>query len=250
VLFNNNASLHEYNLDSSPVNSDHQSSSRYGGGGLRYSNQSYDPIKSRLVESPLNNNPTVDNQSNHNRQQHFISTTNLSVPDTYTRRQQQNPLNHSTPYLSHIRDDESSTLKNFSQEQQTDRHSIVGSDSGIVMVNSNHQHQPTDDNKLIEKKLTDLVQKLGRQLESDTQKISEKLELKMKNLENMINQQTYVIRRQDEVIERLKTKILKIETERDHFRDRLSIHERRESDEKNHLLKTETDELTTGKNKL
>ncbi|CAF4872772.1 unnamed protein product, partial [Rotaria sp. Silwood2] len=42
-------------------------------------------------------------------------------------------------------------------------------------------------------------------------------ESKLKKLEDMINQQTYIIRQQDEVIERLKSKILKIETERDHF---------------------------------
>jgi hypothetical protein len=54
----------------------------------------------------------------------------------------------------------------------------------------------------------------------------------------MIHQQTFIIRRQDEVIERLKNKILKIETERDHFRERLSEHEQRDYDEK----KTSTNE--------
>jgi len=107
---------------------------------------------------------------------------------------------------------------------------------------SNSNHQIIDDNPVIERKLTYLVQQLGRQLETDAQKLSEKLELKLKNLEHMIHQQTYIIRRQDEVIERLKSKIFKIESERDHFRDRLSLHEQREQDEKKFLTATETDE--------
>jgi hypothetical protein len=113
------------------------------------------------------------------------------------------------------------------------------------MINTNHQHPITEDNKIIEKKLTNLVQQLGRQLETDAQKLSDKLDIKLKNLEYMIHQQTYIIRRQDEVIERLKSKILKIENERDHFRDRLSIHEQREYDEKKYLLTTKTDESTS-----
>ena len=58
------------------------------------------------------------------------------------------------------------------------------------------------------------------------------MELKLKDLERMINQQTFVIQQQDEVIERLKSKILEIETERDHFRERLFIHEHHEQDDK------------------
>jgi hypothetical protein len=113
------------------------------------------------------------------------------------------------------------------------------------MVNTIHPHPITEDNKIIEKKLTNLVQQLGRQLETDAQKLSEKLDIKLKNLEHMIHQQTYIIRRQDEVIEHLKSQIFKIENERDHFRDRLSIHEQREHDEKKYLLTKETDELTS-----
>ena len=108
------------------------------------------------------------------------------------------------------------------------------------MVNSNHQHQTNETNQVMEQKLTDLVQKLGHQLETDAQKLSEKLEIKLKSLEHMIDQQTYVIRRQDEVIERLKSKILHIETERDRFRDRLSMHEQREKDDKYYLTSTGT----------
>ncbi len=66
--------------------------------------------------------------------------------------------------------------------------------------------------------------------------MNDKLEIKLKELENMIHQQTFVIRRQDEVIERLKNQILQIETERDHFRNRLSVHEQREQDEKKKMI--------------
>ena len=238
--------------DSPPSpHSDHQSSSRYNDTGIPYI------TKSRISESPTHfTTPTTENLSIHNRQQqHFTSSTNLNVNDRSLHRQQQqqqtnnyrNPLNHSSPYLSHIRDyDQSPTFKSSNhQQQQTDRYSAVGSDSGIVMINSTHHQQQTnlinDENQIIEKKLTTLVQQLGKQLETDAQKLSEKLEIKLKNLEYMIHQQTYIIRRQDEVIERLKTKILKIENERDHFRDRLSQHEQRQHDEK----KYSTDESTS-----
>ena len=173
--------------------------------------------------------PTVDNLTIHNRQQ-FISSTNLNSDDlSIHHRQQQH--NQSTPYLSsQVRENPSPTFKSsYKPQQQIDRHSNVGSDSGIVITNV---HPTIDDNPLIERKLTDLVQQLGKQLETDAQKLSEKLEFKLKNLEHMIHQQTYIIRRQDEVIERLKGKILKIENERDHFRERLSVHEQREHDEK------------------
>jgi hypothetical protein len=227
--------------DSPSLNSERQKTSRYGG-GLHYSNHGYDPTVSRLVEAPLSSStsftsPTIDNLSIHNRQHHFISTTNLHVSDKSFGQQRENDhkisLIHSTPFLSQIRDSDSPVLKYSPQQQRkqhVDRHSTVGSDSGIVMVNSNYP-PPHDENPVSEKKLTDLVQQLGKQLENDAQKINEKLELKLKNLENMIHQQTYIIRRQDEVIERLKTKILKIETERDHLRERLIIHEQREQDE-------------------
>lgn len=217
-----------YSDSTSSPKSDHRLSSGHNG-GIRYTNK-----------SPLNNStqftsPTIDNLSLHNRQQHFTSSTNLNVTENNYR----NSLNRSTPYLSQIRDDDNSQVFK-APYQHIDRHSNVESDSGIVMVNSNHQQQLIDENQIIEKKLTTLVQQLGRQLETDAQKLSEKLELKLKNLEYMIHQQTYIIRRQDEVIERLKTKILKIENERDFFRDRLSIHEQREQDEltsKNNIKK-------------
>ncbi|CAF3790591.1 unnamed protein product [Rotaria sp. Silwood1] len=237
------------------TDSDRQLSSRYGiGASLRYTDQAYEPTEGRIYETPLNNStsftsPTIDNITIHNRPQHFTSTTNLNVNDTLSRRQQQQQQNnsktyftHSAPYLSQVRDDDSSTFKSSypqkQQQQYTDRHSIVGSDSGIVIVKPNHQHQTTDDSQVVEKKLTDLVQKLGRQIETDTQQLSEKLESKLKNLEHMINQQTFIIREQDEVIERLKTKIFKIETERDQFRERLSFHEQREHDDRNDQMTT------------
>lgn len=160
--------------------------------------------------------PTIDNITVHNRQQdHSVSGNDRTI-----RRQQ---LHQSTPYLS-------SQMPDQTFKSHVDRYSNVGSDSGIVV---NHPSMTIDDNPLIERKLTDLVHQLGKQLETDAQKLSEKLELKLKNLEYMIHQQTYIIRRQDEVIERLKTKILKIENERDHFRDRLSVHEQREHDQLN-----------------
>ena len=208
--------------------------SRYGG-GLQYSNHGYDPTTTRLVESPSSvsssfTSPTIDNLSAHNRQHHFISTTNLNIAEQSSRRIQ-SPLNEttktsltqSTPYLARMRDSDGPMLKP-SVQSQSDQHSAVGSDSGIVMVNPHHHGGP-EENQLVERKLTDLVQQLGKQLETDAQKINEKLELKLKSLEEMIHQQTYIIRRQDEVIERLKSKIFKIEGERDHFRERLSHHE-------------------------
>jgi hypothetical protein len=228
-----------------------------------YSDSSTSPKSERQVYSRFNSDihytnksplhftsPTIDNLSVHNRQQHFISSTNLNVNDPSSLHQQQplpsSNINNSTPYLSQVRnDDDSPTLKSPYHQQQIDRHSNVGSDSGIVMNNSQHQNPTIDENQIIEKKLTDLVQQLGRQLETDAQKLSEKLELKLKNLEYMIHQQTYIIRRQDEVIERLKSKILKIESERDHFRERLSFHEQREQDEKKYINTTETDETTS-----
>jgi hypothetical protein len=230
--------LYHYTDSTSSPKSERQVYSRFNG-DIHYTNK-----------SPSNfTSPTVDNLSVHNRQQHFISSTNLNVNDTSSCRQQQPPLpssslTYSTPYLSQVRDDDddSPTFKSSYQQQQTDRHSNVGSDSGIVMNSSHQQHPITDENPLIEKKLTDLVQQLGRQLETDAQKLSEKLELKLKNLEHMIHQQTYIIRRQDEVIERLKSKILKIESERDHFRDRLS---QREQEEKKYTNVTVTDETTS-----
>ncbi|CAF1582084.1 unnamed protein product [Rotaria magnacalcarata] len=228
------------------ADSDHQLSTSPYGGSLHYANNDYESTKSHTVTSPVNNVTSATNSTTeilpvYNRQQHFISTTNLSVNDTLSRRQQQqqqqqnshkSTLHYSTPYLSQLRDDDSSTFKHTFQQQQqfNDRYSNVGSDSGIVMVQSTYQQETKGDDKVMEKKLTDLVQKLGQQLETDTQKLSDKLETKLKSLEHMINQQTFIIREQDSVIERLKAKISKIETERDHFRDRLSIHEQREQD--------------------
>ena len=216
-----------YHSDSPSPNSEEQSNSRYNG------------------ETHFTS-PTIDNLSVHNRQQqHFTSSTNLNVNENSSHRQEAT-FNHSTPYLSQIRDDHSPIIKSSYHQQQIDRHSNVGSDSGIVIVNSNHQPSTIDENHVMERKLTNLVHQLGRQLETDAQKLSEKLELKLKNLEYMIHQQTYVIRRQDEVIERLKSKILKIEGERDHFRDRLSAHEQ---DERKYPSSIETD-ATIGRKKV
>jgi hypothetical protein len=234
--------------DSSSDNSDRQPISRYGG-GLHYTNHGYDPTTTRLVEAPsiVSTNltsSTADDLSIYNRQHNFTSSTNLNVNEKPSRRQQQqqNSLVNSTPYLSQNHDNDSSVVKPSSQQQQTDHHSAGGSDSGIVVVNSNSQQQEqnSDENHIVEKKLTNLVEKLGKQLENDAQKLNEKLEIKLKDLENMINQQTFVIRKQDEVIENLKGKILQIETERDHFRNRLSIHEQREQDDKKKMTTNET----------
>ncbi|CAM4758763.1 unnamed protein product [Rotaria magnacalcarata] len=243
----------------SPSDNDvHQTTSRYGG-GLRYTNHGFDPTVARLVEAPLQDSayftsPTVNNLALHNHQNHFISTTNLNINENNCHRQQnQQPQSSSislAPYVSQARDDindDSSVCKpTFRQQEQkmqcSDRHSIAGSDSGIVMVNSNTpQQEQSDENVFVERKLNNLVQQLGKQLENDAQKVNEKLESKLKKLEEMINQQTYVIRQQDEVIERLKSKILKIEIERDNFRDRLFVHEKREQDEKKTVSANETD---------
>ena len=117
-------------------------------------------------------------------------------------------------------------------QQYADRHSIVENGSDTVVLNTHSQQQQppmhTDENEFVEKKLTNLVQQLGKQLENDAQKLNDKLEIRLKDLESKIHQQTHIIRRQDEVIERLKGQIQHIETERDHFRHRLSVHEQRE----------------------
>ena len=245
IAFYRISSIHSHYLDSPPTNSDRQLPSRYDN-GLHYANHGHELTKSTHFTSP-----TIDSLSAHNRQQHFISTTNLNVNDKSARQQHndyKNPSNNSTSYLSPVRDNESPTSKTtLPQQQQADRYSTIGSDSGIVMTTSNQQNQTVDDNQVIEKKLTNLVHQIGRQLETDAQKLSDKLELKLKTLEHMIHQQTYIIRQQDEVIERLKTKISKIETERDHFRERLSLHEQREQDEKKYPV-TETEE-SKGRNK-
>ncbi|CAF0815084.1 unnamed protein product [Rotaria sordida] len=236
-----------------------QTTSRYGG-GLRYSNHGYDPTVSRLVEAPITDGPhfvtpITNNLPNHNREQHFVSTTNLNINEKEFRRQQQqqqrqqSSLTDAAPYLSQIRHDYPSIFKPSTQEQQQQQQqqqqecqTTVGSNSGIPMAHSNsQQQQQSNENQAVERKLTTLVQQLGKQLEDDAQKINEKLELKLKKFEDMINQQTYVIRQQDEVIERLKSKILKIETERDHFRDRLNVHEQREQGDKKNFTTNQTD---------
>jgi hypothetical protein len=238
-------SLHS---DSPTDNSDRQPTSRYGG-GLHYTDHGYDPTVTRLLEAPsINSNltsPTVDNLSMHNRQHNFINTTNLNINEKPVRRQQQNSLVQSTPYLSENHDNDSPRYKSFSppKQQQTERRLTIGSDSGIATINSNAQQQHSDENQIVEKKLTNLVQQLGKQLENDAQKLNDKLEIKLKDLETMIHQQTYVIRRQDEVIERLKGQILQIETERDHFRQQLTVHEQREQNEKKKMTTNQTEKF-------
>jgi len=56
--------------------------------------------------------------------------------------------------------------------------------------------------------------------------LNEKLEKKLKDLEEMINRQTFIIQRQDQVIDDLRKQILQIENERDNYRQRLSLHEK------------------------
>lgn len=234
---------------------------------LQYNNHGYDPTVARLIEIPRADvnkqfsSPTSENLSKHDRQQqHFVSTTNLNLNEKAAHRTQQTPPieikghSRSSPYLAGNHSHDSSSLQTSPTRLQNhirsptnhrninDQNSAVGSDSGIVMVTPNHhqQREPNEDKQFVERKLTDLVQQLGRQLETDAQKINEKLESKLKNLEEMIHQQTYIIRRQDEVIERLKSKISKIEGERDHFRDRLSYHEQ----EKRNQVDKKTNEQT------
>ena len=168
------------------------------------------------------------------QQNHFISTTSLTINEKPLHRQQQ----QRPPYSPPIRETDSPQLRFPSQSQlNIDRQSTAGSDSGIVTIAStSHPPQPGDENHVVEKKLTNLVHQLGKQLENDAQKLNEKLELKLKNLENMIHQQTYIIRKQDEVIEQLKAQILHIESERDHFRQQLIVHEQREQNEKKKSL--------------
>ncbi|CAF4591020.1 unnamed protein product, partial [Rotaria magnacalcarata] len=74
--------------------SDHQLSTSPYGGSLHYANNDYESTKSHTVTSPVNNVTSATSSTTeilpvYNRQQHFISTTNLSVNDTLSRRQQQ-----------------------------------------------------------------------------------------------------------------------------------------------------------------
>lgn len=178
----------------------------------------------------------------HNRPHYFTTTTNLDVKEKPYRQQQS--YVQSTSFLPQNHDDDNdSPVYKSSAQLQTDRHSNVGNDSGIVIVNGNHQRQPSGENHVVEKKLTNLVEQLGKQLENDAQKLNEKLEIKLKDLESMINQQTFIIQRQDKVIENLKSKLLVIESERDNFRQRLSVHEQREQNEKNKKLTNQTEKF-------
>ena len=211
---------------SDPVDLDsaHQITPRFAS-GARYTEVGFDPSKSRVIE-PSPSDPLVA----HSRAQHFVSTTNLNINESSSRRQsvqrvneQNTGLHQSTPYLPHTGRDDSPTFRDRSRQQPADRYSTAGSDSGIVIVNANHRQSTSEEHQVIERKLTELVQQLGRQLESDSQKLNEKLEVKLKNLENMINQQTFIIQKQDNVIEQLKEKILHLETERDDFRAQVQL---------------------------
>lgn len=193
--------------------------------------------------------PSINIISVHSQPSRYLTETNLNINDKNSRtpqrdKEKKSPVTNSTPHLSEIRDEDNDDSAIFRptrrqgdwRTQQPDRSSAIGSDSGIVVMHpSSPKRETPNENEVVERRLTDLVQQLGKQLENDTQKINEKLESKLKKLEEMINQQTYVIRQQDDVIERLKSKIQKIETERDHFRDRLSVHERGEQNGKQNI---------------
>lgn len=181
---------------------DRTAPSRYSSGTLYY----VDPVRPAGSVSSLAH-ATQDPLSTPARHpQHYISTTNLNINDHASTLRPSLPINR------------------FGEgETNASRHSTVESDSGIVIVHPNTsamEQQPK-----IEKKLTEVIEQMRRQLETDAQKLNEKLESKLQNLEKMINQQTYIIQRQDEVIERLKTKMVQIENERDLFRERLIAQE-------------------------
>lgn len=237
-----------FSLGSSSADSDRQQSARYVY-NIRYKTNDYEPPKSRLTTSALNNsvnlnNPITDNLSNQNRQPYFISTTNLNVNDGSYRQPQENlrknPVNYSTSYLPEVRDDDFTTFRYTYRQQVADRNSAVGSDSGIVMAAPIHQYGPKEDVQVADPKLSAIVEQLERQLETDTTKINEKLETKLKSLETMIHQQTFIIDKQDKVIEDLKGKISKIETERNNFRDRLST---REQGDKKYFTPADIDKI-------
>ncbi|CAF1064455.1 unnamed protein product [Adineta ricciae] len=197
-----NRTASENNIkDDSSISLNQQPVSRYGG-GLHYSNHGYDPTVSRLVEAPITGSAHIVSPSLNIRPNHFISTTNLTINEKPSRPPQQRSMSpvRSTPHLSHTHDADLAPM----------RSSPRVNDSGILMINS-QTDQAAHGNQGTDKKINDLVQQLGKQLGTDAQKINEKLELKLKNLENMIHQQTSVIQRQDEVIERLKSKIATLE---------------------------------------
>ncbi|CAF0856317.1 unnamed protein product [Adineta ricciae] len=191
--------------------------SRYGG-GLHYSNHGYDPTVSRLVEAPVTSSAHIVSPSLNIRPSHFISTTNLTINEKPSRPPQQRSMSpvRSTPHLSRTHEPDLAPMR--SSPRVNDRPPINGNDSGILMINS-QTDQTVHGNQGADKKINDLVQQLGKQLGTDAQKVNEKLELKLKNLENMIHQQTSVIQRQDEVIERLKSKIAMLEAKNESKRE-------------------------------
>ncbi|CAF0816772.1 unnamed protein product [Didymodactylos carnosus] len=198
------------------------------------SSHEYNPVMTRLVDLPvLPSTSSVDKISKHNQPQIYVSATNVSLNGTNDQNRIENirsmPISKYDTNSSYHRQQNINSNSNTALSALVrstplvgggdQASSIVDSDSAlgtIVSVNGN------GDQGVMERKLSDMLSKLGKQLETESQLVNAKLEQKLKNLEEMINQQTYIIRRQDEVIERLKTKISRIETERDSFRDKLN----------------------------
>ncbi|UJR25803.1 hypothetical protein I4U23_007153 [Adineta vaga] len=203
----------ENNINEYPSpSSNQQTTSRYGG-GLQYTNHGYDPTVSRLVEPPASISTDMISPLLNTRPNHFISTTNLTInerPSDFSQQQLTTPI-RSTTHSSQARDNDVSIMTSSSKLQE--HQSTHDIDSDITMTK--FPNDQTKGTPVVEKKVTALVQQLGKQLETDAQKINEKLEVKIKNLENMIHQQTLIIQRQDEVIERLKSRIAKFETNYD-----------------------------------
>lgn len=217
-------------LSSDPSNKDNEkvlSTARYGttSTGLKYAEYNQDGTKVRLIDPLPNssvqlNSQTVDRFSiPTNQSQHYVSTTNLNINENASHRQslqRNNGINHSTPYLPRLGQDEPSKLRPSTQTPSS------LDESGISASNVAQQSTlSTEHYQLIESKLNELVKQFGRQMDSETKKLNEKLETRLTQLETMINQQTFIIQRQDQIIEQLKSKVQHLEVEREQIQTQL-----------------------------
>lgn len=138
----------------------------------------------------------------------FVSATNVTMNGVSSRQPQ--PQHYHTPTRN-----QSTTYLTQVQENDRRPNGSFASDGGTAYAS--RPNRSADDNQAMEKKFTDLVQQLRQQFDADTEQLNEKLETKLKSLETMIEQQTFVIKRQDETIDHLKNKIQKLESERDYL---------------------------------
>ncbi|CAF0931086.1 unnamed protein product, partial [Didymodactylos carnosus] len=189
------------NIESSSLSAitaaSHSASSSINDTSHRYSTYGYDPSTIRLVGLPELPYPSNINQMSKYNQQIEI---NGHFPNRSTVELMPNSKQDS--FNSHFR-----------------QQNIIGSESflnTVMSLNGNRNYGS------VEKNLADLVSMLGRQLEIESQRLNAKVEEKLQNLEGMMNQQTHIVRKHDEIIEHLKTKISTISNQRNGFQNELN----------------------------